>query len=202
MARCARFSNVCRHRGSELCTGQGAGAVIRCPYHGWTYQLDGRLHGAPEFEGVENWDRVHGPPPGISRRALGAVHLRQHGRGRAAARRSDGRDSAEVAEIGCPIDEPAPRLPARLRDRVQLEGLRGQLPGGLPSAGGASQPVSGAGLRAVPGGDVRALLVADRADSGRGPGRSAPLRIRRQQQSRALLLDLSELPCSTSIRTT
>ena len=31
--------------------------MIRCPYHAWTYTLDGRLHGQPEFEGVENWDR-------------------------------------------------------------------------------------------------------------------------------------------------
>jgi choline monooxygenase len=51
------FSNVCRHRGAELCTGVGAGNVIRCPYHGWTYTLDGALHGAPEFEGVADWNR-------------------------------------------------------------------------------------------------------------------------------------------------
>ena len=51
------FSNVCRHRGSLLAEGHGAAPVIRCPYHAWTYTLDGRLHGQPEFEGVENWDR-------------------------------------------------------------------------------------------------------------------------------------------------
>jgi choline monooxygenase len=51
------MSNVCRHRGSELCSGRGSGNVIRCPYHGWTYTLDGALHGAPEFEGVAAWDR-------------------------------------------------------------------------------------------------------------------------------------------------
>jgi choline monooxygenase len=42
-------------RGPGHCSGQGA--VIRCPYHGWTYALDGRLFGQPEFEGVEDWDR-------------------------------------------------------------------------------------------------------------------------------------------------
>jgi choline monooxygenase len=51
------FSNVCRHRGSLLAEGHGQAPVIRCPYHAWTYSLDGRLHGQPEFEGVENWDR-------------------------------------------------------------------------------------------------------------------------------------------------
>jgi len=56
--RLRAFSNVCRHRGAELCAGQSAGNVIRCPYHAWTYTLDGALHGAPEFEGVADWDRA------------------------------------------------------------------------------------------------------------------------------------------------
>ncbi len=51
------FSNVCRHRGSLLAEGSGQAQAIRCPYHAWTYSLDGRLRGAPEFEGVEGWDR-------------------------------------------------------------------------------------------------------------------------------------------------
>jgi choline monooxygenase len=51
------FSNVCRHRGSALVQGVGHAPVLKCPYHGWTYSLDGRLFGQPEFEGVENWDR-------------------------------------------------------------------------------------------------------------------------------------------------
>ncbi|MEV6105866.1 aromatic ring-hydroxylating dioxygenase subunit alpha [Streptomyces sp. NPDC051940] len=40
--------NVCRHRGARLVTGPEQHAAIRCPYHGWTYCLDGRLVGAPE----------------------------------------------------------------------------------------------------------------------------------------------------------
>ena len=51
------FSNVCRHRASLIVDGQGRGSSLRCPYHGWTYSLDGRLLGQPEFEGVEDWDR-------------------------------------------------------------------------------------------------------------------------------------------------
>ncbi len=41
--------NVCRHRGSRICEGgEGSFAgTIRCPYHAWTYGLDGRLLGAP-----------------------------------------------------------------------------------------------------------------------------------------------------------
>src|SRR5208283_2975381 len=52
------FSNVCRHRGSTLVDGAGHASVIKCPYHGWTYSLDGRLFGQPEFDGVENWNRT------------------------------------------------------------------------------------------------------------------------------------------------
>jgi len=46
------FYNVCRHRGTRLCTateGSFAGR-IQCPYHGWTYGLDGRLIGAPHMD--------------------------------------------------------------------------------------------------------------------------------------------------------
>jgi len=46
------FYNVCRHRGTRMCvesSGSFAGR-IQCPYHGWTYGLDGRLLGAPHME--------------------------------------------------------------------------------------------------------------------------------------------------------
>jgi len=41
------MSNVCRHRMSTLLEGQGHARAIVCPYHGWTYNLDGRLRAAP-----------------------------------------------------------------------------------------------------------------------------------------------------------
>ncbi len=40
-------SNVCLHRMSTLLEGQGTTRAITCPYHGWTYNLDGTLRGAP-----------------------------------------------------------------------------------------------------------------------------------------------------------
>ena len=52
------FYNVCRHRGSQLCdagTGQLRGA-IKCPYHAWTYALDGQLIGTP-MVGKDEIDR-------------------------------------------------------------------------------------------------------------------------------------------------
>ncbi|MGB7506715.1 MAG: aromatic ring-hydroxylating dioxygenase subunit alpha [Mycobacterium sp.] len=45
------FLNVCRHRGAQLCT-EAVGEVkrsLRCPYHSWTYGLDGRLTAAPNI---------------------------------------------------------------------------------------------------------------------------------------------------------
>ena len=48
------FYNVCRHRGSTLCADEaGTLKAIRCPYHAWTYGLDGRLMAVPNFKGPD-----------------------------------------------------------------------------------------------------------------------------------------------------
>ena len=59
------FSNVCRHRAAPVVTRPaGKEARLRCPYHGWTYDLAGRLRGTPEFDGVEDFCREdNGLPP-------------------------------------------------------------------------------------------------------------------------------------------
>lgn len=52
------FYNVCRHHAAAVVnTPCGVAHHLRCPYHGWTYGLDGSLKGAPEFGGVCNFDR-------------------------------------------------------------------------------------------------------------------------------------------------
>ena len=52
------FYNVCRHRGTRLCEEErGHGAAIQCPYHAWTYGLDGRLVGAPHMDEVKSFKR-------------------------------------------------------------------------------------------------------------------------------------------------
>src|SRR5437588_1896674 len=44
------FANVCRHRGSEVVLeGSGNRKTLQCHYHGWTYDLAGRLRAAPRF---------------------------------------------------------------------------------------------------------------------------------------------------------
>jgi Rieske 2Fe-2S family protein len=57
------FYNVCRHRGTRLCT-EHAGAFagsIQCPYHAWTYDLNGRLIGAPHMDDVPHFRKADHP---------------------------------------------------------------------------------------------------------------------------------------------
>jgi choline monooxygenase len=44
------FVNVCRHRGSIVVEGAGNRKTLQCPYHAWTYGLDGRLRAAPRAD--------------------------------------------------------------------------------------------------------------------------------------------------------
>ena len=63
------FANVCRHRGHELlpCGGEAqTRQLVICPYHSWSYRLDGTLRQAPGFDGTadfdqENWGLVQLP---------------------------------------------------------------------------------------------------------------------------------------------
>ncbi|RDI75798.1 Ring hydroxylating alpha subunit (catalytic domain) [Gaiella occulta] len=57
------FVNVCRHRGHLLCEGAGRRETLQCPYHAWTYDLDGSLRAAPRCD----------DEPGLDRAALGLV---------------------------------------------------------------------------------------------------------------------------------
>lgn len=53
------FLNVCRHRGARLCT-EESGEVrrsLQCPYHAWTYGLDGKLVAAPDLTKMPDVDR-------------------------------------------------------------------------------------------------------------------------------------------------
>ena len=63
----AAFHNTCRHRGSVICAAaQGRVAKLTCPYHQWTYDLDGRLL----------WARDMGPDFDPSKHGLKPVHCR------------------------------------------------------------------------------------------------------------------------------
>jgi Rieske 2Fe-2S family protein len=57
------FFNVCRHRGTRLCqeTAGQLSETIQCPYHAWTYSLDGRLIGAPHMNEIRGFDKKDYP---------------------------------------------------------------------------------------------------------------------------------------------
>jgi Rieske 2Fe-2S family protein len=85
----AAFHNTCRHRGTLLCneeSGRLAGS-IQCPYHAWTYGLDGRLRSAPHM------DKVVG------------FRLEDHGLGRAATAEWDGHVFVSLAPRPLAFDE-------------------------------------------------------------------------------------------------
>jgi Rieske 2Fe-2S family protein len=57
------FFNVCRHRGTRLCDNAAGqfSETIQCPYHAWTYSIDGRLIGAPHMQEAEGFDKKDYP---------------------------------------------------------------------------------------------------------------------------------------------
>ncbi len=95
--------NVCRHRGSQLCPPEApardAGS-LRCPYHSWTYDLDGSLLKAPHATvddpeafalhpvGVETWQGfvVRAPDTGVRRASVRAGGARREHAGQLRAR--------------------------------------------------------------------------------------------------------------------
>ena len=51
------FLNVCRHRGFPVADGAGRRETIQCPYHAWTYGLDGSLRAAPRSDEIADFPR-------------------------------------------------------------------------------------------------------------------------------------------------
>jgi nitrite reductase/ring-hydroxylating ferredoxin subunit len=71
------FLNVCRHRGMEVDCGEGRRARLSCPYHNWTYDLNGRLVAVPErdaFAGCDLEQRSLRQLPVDERHGLVVVH--------------------------------------------------------------------------------------------------------------------------------
>ena len=59
--RLRAFANTCSHRSSQVMVGDGNCSRMRCPFHFWTYGLDGRLLGAPSMQRTAGFDRAdHG----------------------------------------------------------------------------------------------------------------------------------------------
>jgi len=66
------FINACRHRGMQVASGEGCSKTFSCPYHAWTYGLDGRLRGIPGEDAFPDIDKAtHGLVPLSAREAGG-----------------------------------------------------------------------------------------------------------------------------------
>jgi choline monooxygenase len=50
------FHNVCTHRAAPVAIGNGKCNRFVCPYHAWTFDLEGKLRGIPNFEGYEDFE--------------------------------------------------------------------------------------------------------------------------------------------------
>jgi len=98
------FSNVCRHRASIIAEGSGKAAALRCPYHAWTYGLDGQLLGCPEFEGVLDFEKSAVRLPQFRVETWGPyVFVNQDAQAPPLAE-IFGAIPGEVAQLGCPAD--------------------------------------------------------------------------------------------------
>ena len=99
------FRNACRHRGTPVATDSGCAKSFVCPYHGWTYSLDGRLRGVPHEYGFPDLDKeLHGlAPVGVAER-LGLVFVTQ--------------------DEPCLTDASLDQLPELITQEQQLIGMR------------------------------------------------------------------------------
>jgi phenylpropionate dioxygenase-like ring-hydroxylating dioxygenase large terminal subunit len=91
------FRNVCRHRGAAVACGAGRTTTFTCPYHGWTYQLDGRLRGVPQKHGFPGLDlEANGLSPITAIERHGFVFVTQRGPA------TPGREIEELANVISP----------------------------------------------------------------------------------------------------
>lgn len=72
------FRNACRHRGMAVASGTGCARAFVCPYHSWTYDLDGRLKHIPGKDGFPGLDpATHGLVPVTAEERGGLVFITQ-----------------------------------------------------------------------------------------------------------------------------
>lgn len=74
------FRNACRHRGAEVANGMGCANAFVCPFHGWTYGLDGNLRRVQHERGFPDLDKsTHGLVPVRVQERAGIVFVTQDG---------------------------------------------------------------------------------------------------------------------------
>ena len=124
----ARVVNVCRHRGHIVAADRGCRETLQCPYHAWTYDLDGTLRRAPRAEREPGFDpAAFGAPPGVGRH-VGPVRLRQPGSAAAPLFDSPGRPAGPRRRVRHRAPDAALPLPPRVAGCRELEGGARELP--------------------------------------------------------------------------
>ena len=159
------FVNVCRHRAHLVATGHGKRKALQCPYHAWTYGLDGCLRKAPRSDREPGFDRsrlLAGAGHGRAARADAVRQPRRDGRGR--CRRSCWRRAGALARAGVDLDQLRAAPPRGLHDPGQLEDRPRELPGVLPLSRRPPRAVQARGRH-------RGRLQAGRGRTGRQPVR-------------------------------
>jgi len=102
------FLNVCRHRGFPLAEGQGRRETLQCPYHAWTYGLDGSLRAAPRSDEEPEFDACeHGLVP-VAVGTWGPFVFVNAGAHPEPLADALGSMPAQVAELGLDVDALVP----------------------------------------------------------------------------------------------
>ncbi len=95
------LSAVCQHRAALVAEGHGKKRAFLCPYHHWSYSLDGQLIGAPAMERACDFDKSKICLPEIKARELARIHFHQFRPWRAAARAASRGSSGYPEELRC-----------------------------------------------------------------------------------------------------
>jgi choline monooxygenase len=99
------FANVCRHRGFVLAEGAGRRETLQCPYHAWTYELDGSLRRAPRSEEEADFPREELGLVPVAVGTWGPFVFVNAGRDPEPLADALGSMPAQVAELGLDVDD-------------------------------------------------------------------------------------------------
>src|SRR3954449_12648947 len=98
------FLNVCRHRGFPVAEGAGRRETIQCPYHAWTYGLEGSLRAAPRSEEEPDFPREELGLCSVAVDTWGPFVFVNVGRDPEPLAEALGSMPAQVAELGLDVD--------------------------------------------------------------------------------------------------
>ena len=184
------FHNVCRHRASRLVDGAAGRCVraLRCPYHGWSYDFEGRLRVVPGEEDLEGLDRdgVHLPPVQLET-WLGFVWLRAEDDGGPSVARMLAPWTAELR--ACGLEALRPLGPHSAAD-THVD-WKNAVDNNLEAY---HVPVAHPGLQRLFGHDYRLQVTAHGVSRGGGPVRLRNSASWSERHYLSLLPDLPQLP--------